>query len=170
MISDFGECEIIESNVEERKRSGATGTLEFMSPELLMKDSFGNYVSNHNPSADMWSLGVILYYLCYSCVPYEQVDDVDLLKEEILLLDGYIILIFSKNIYFPDTGDRVPNELVTLIKQLMSKIPSLRPSSSTVLALVEKWKTNFDNSGSIYDSGSIEADNKTLPNHVFVIN
>ena len=34
MISDFGECEILDQ-LSERDRTGATGTLEFMAPELL---------------------------------------------------------------------------------------------------------------------------------------
>lgn len=88
LISDFGECEVTTDH-DHRKRTGATGTLEFMPPELLTKDSQGNYIPNHSPSADMWSLGVVLYFICYSCVPYTQIDDVDLLKEEILTFDEY---------------------------------------------------------------------------------
>jgi hypothetical protein len=39
----------------------------------------------------MWSLGMVLYYLCYSRLPYDQVDDVDLLKQEILHFEGLAI-------------------------------------------------------------------------------
>ena len=34
LLTDFGECEVI-SHLEKRERTGATGTLEFMAPELL---------------------------------------------------------------------------------------------------------------------------------------
>nr|KAJ3423202.1 putative serine/threonine-protein kinase iks1 [Polyrhizophydium stewartii] len=83
LISDFGECEVI-SDAVERERTGATGTLEFMPPELLRKDHNNQYLSNHSTKADMWSLGVVLYFLCYSSVPYAQVDDVDQLKLDII--------------------------------------------------------------------------------------
>ena len=86
LISDFGECQITDDDFE-RDRTGATGTLEFMPPELLVKDINGKYLPNHSTKADMWSLGVVLYYLCYSQVPYSQVDDVDILKREILEFD-----------------------------------------------------------------------------------
>ncbi|KAJ3300537.1 putative serine/threonine-protein kinase iks1 [Borealophlyctis nickersoniae] len=86
LISDFGECEVI-SDQEQRERTGATGTLEFMPPELLMKDESGRYLNDHSPKADMWSLGIVLYFLCFSRVPYSQIDDVDLLKDEILAFD-----------------------------------------------------------------------------------
>jgi serine/threonine protein kinase len=83
LISDFGECQLFSEEVE-RQRTGATGTLEFMPPELLVQDEKGAYIPNHDPMADMWSLGVVLYFLCYSKVPYTQTDDVALLKKEIL--------------------------------------------------------------------------------------
>jgi serine/threonine protein kinase len=39
LISDFGECEILDQ-LSERDRTGATGTLEFMAPELLTGNLF----------------------------------------------------------------------------------------------------------------------------------
>jgi serine/threonine protein kinase len=86
LISDFGECEVIGEEMG-RVRSGGTGTLEFMCPELLERDQYGNYKHSHSVTGDMFSLGVVLYFICYSCVPYSQVDDVDVLREEILAFD-----------------------------------------------------------------------------------
>jgi len=83
LISDFGECEILDQ-LTERDRTGATGTLAFMAPELLTVDSTGKYLKEYSPKSDMWSLGIVLYYLCYSRLPYRQIEDVDLLKDEIL--------------------------------------------------------------------------------------
>eukprot|EP00842_Homolaphlyctis_polyrhiza_P001315 jgi/Hompol1/2184/HPOL_002858-RA len=123
LISDFGECEVL-SDTMERQRTGATGTLEFMPPELLQKDRNGRYLSNHSQSADLWSLGVVLYFLCYATVPYSQVDDVDILKEEII---GF------ENIVFPPSGSRVPTDIKDLICRLMVKRPELRPTAEDIL-------------------------------------
>ena len=77
------------SDIQQRARTGATGTLEFMPPELLFRNvTSGKFPFEASQSADLWSLGIVLYYLCYSNVPYSQVDDVDMLKEEILRFEA----------------------------------------------------------------------------------
>ncbi|KAI8849380.1 kinase-like domain-containing protein [Chytridium lagenaria] len=126
LISDFGECEVVSERTP-RIRSGATGTLEFMCPELLEKDEHGHFKHDHSPYGDLFSLGMILYYLCYSRVPYSQVDDVDLLKEEILAFDG---------LQLPTEVDhRVPLELKHLMVQLLSREAESRPSIEEVIAM-----------------------------------
>ncbi|KAJ8328056.1 putative serine/threonine-protein kinase iks1 [Batrachochytrium dendrobatidis] len=128
LISDFGECEVI-SDAMERERTGATGTLEFMPPELLHKDVCGQYLPNHSLKADIWSLGVVLYYLCYSSVPYVQVDDVDQLKEDIINF---------KSVRFPESGNRVPEDLKQLICRLMKTDPDARPTVDDILRRYEQ--------------------------------
>ncbi|KAJ3108539.1 putative serine/threonine-protein kinase iks1 [Phlyctochytrium planicorne] len=119
LISDFGECELVSERTP-RTRTGATGTLEFMCPELLEKDEHGSFKHDHSPFGDLFSLGVILYYLCYSRVPYSQVDDVDLLKEEILAFE---------RVQLPDDPEhRVPPELKHLITRLMARKVEERPT------------------------------------------
>ena len=59
-----------------------------MAPELITVDQHGRYLPNFSPKADMWALGLLLYFLCYSRLPYGNVDDVDKLKQEILAFDG----------------------------------------------------------------------------------
>ncbi|RUP52448.1 kinase-like domain-containing protein [Jimgerdemannia flammicorona] len=90
LISDFGECEVLDE-LTDRDRTGATGTLEFMAPELVKVDERGKYLRDFSPKSDMWSLGMVLYYLCYSVLPYRQVEDVEELKEEILAFHGYAL-------------------------------------------------------------------------------
>ena len=123
LLSDFGECELI-SDEHQRERTGSTGTLEFMPPELLKKDTQGHYVQDHSLKADIWSLGVVLYFLCYSSVPYSQTEDVDLLKEEILSLD---------QIHFPQDEERVSETLRDLIQKLMAVDALKRPSAEEIL-------------------------------------
>ena len=86
LISDFGECEVLD-DLPERDRTGATGALEFMAPELIRLDDHGKHLQEFSPKADMWSLGMVLYYLCYSRLPYHYINDIDRLKDEILAFE-----------------------------------------------------------------------------------
>ncbi|KAG0271750.1 putative serine/threonine-protein kinase iks1 [Linnemannia exigua] len=129
LITDFGECEISDQAAK-RDRTGATGTLEFLAPELLAVDANGRYTDEFSFKGDMWSLGMVLYYLCYSRLPYSQIDDVDILKEEIREF---------KSITLPadDSGDRViPEELKILVRVLLSTDKSKRPSCDDILSML----------------------------------
>jgi serine/threonine protein kinase len=43
-------------------RTGNTGTLEYIAPELLKTDSYGNYDINFvSESVDIWSLGIFFF-------------------------------------------------------------------------------------------------------------
>ncbi|KAJ3272448.1 putative serine/threonine-protein kinase iks1 [Terramyces sp. JEL0728] len=137
MISDFGECEVMNTDIE-RVRTGATGTLEFMPPEMLIKVN-GQYLPNHSLSADIWSLGVLLYYICFSTVPYTQTEDVDLLKKEIVEFQ-------TKDLDLPETK-RVKLVYRTLIRKLMVKSEA-RPSIQEVIEYIEEFDSP---NGSIYE-------------------
>ncbi|KAF9412154.1 hypothetical protein BGZ94_001125 [Podila epigama] len=126
LITDFGECEILDQGVK-RDRTGATGTLEFLAPELLAVDANGRYTDEFSFKGDMWSLGMVLYYLCYSRLPYSQIDDVDILREEIR---GFKTITLPRD----EPGDRViPEELKILIRVLLSTEKSKRPSCDDIL-------------------------------------
>ncbi|RHZ44213.1 hypothetical protein Glove_750g11 [Diversispora epigaea] len=136
LISDFGECEILDQ-LTDRDRTGATGTLEFMAPELLKVDESGLYHKNYSSKSDMWSLGIVLYYLCYSRLPYRQIDDVDLLRQEIINFEN---LTFSNNeessnIIYPNR--KIPLQLRNLITRLVSCNPKNRPSCEEILESIE---------------------------------
>ncbi|ORY06293.1 kinase-like protein [Basidiobolus meristosporus CBS 931.73] len=131
LLSDFGECEILTQLVN-RDRTGATGTMEFMAPELLQVDSQGHYIKDYSPKADMWSLGMLLYYLCYSRLPYHNIEDVDLLKQEVLGLQK----IEFPNKYPDFVRDDIPHQLHDLIRQLLSLNPRRRPSIDDIL---DQW-------------------------------
>lgn len=130
LISDFGECELISEEIS-RMRSGGTGTLEFMPPEVLERDAFGNYLPNHSISIDLWSLGVVLYFICFAQVPFSQTDDVDLLREEILNFD-------PSKLAFPATS-RVPDAYLHLIKALLSRDADARPTVDRILSDLDSF-------------------------------
>ncbi|CAG8456773.1 13914_t:CDS:10, partial [Dentiscutata heterogama] len=137
LISDFGECEIIDQ-LTERDRTGATGTLEFMAPELITVDDRGRYLKEYSQKSDMWSLGMVLYYLCYSRLPYRQIDDVDLLKQEIIHFNC---------VSFPDNGmasnRRISSQLRSLITCLLSRNAKSRPSCDEILKSVADMRSAF---------------------------
>jgi len=83
MISDFGESALLSRQGDQSLRSGNTGTLEYMAPELLQTTG-GEYTSLHTKASDVWSLGLVLFYLCFSALPFRENMDVDRLRDEIL--------------------------------------------------------------------------------------
>jgi len=76
---------------------------------------------------------VVLYYICFSEMPYSQVDDIDILKNEIL---NYSTVHFKND----NNSNRVPKELKTLIKKLMIKEPTKRPKAKEILELYGGFK------------------------------
>ena len=61
----------------------------------LVEDQRGNYFVEYSAAADLWSLGMVLYFLCFAKVPYENVEDVDILKREILTFKEYVVSCLS---------------------------------------------------------------------------
>ncbi|KAI7850637.1 kinase-like domain-containing protein [Circinella umbellata] len=153
LISDFGECEDLEG-VPDADRTGATGTLEFMAPEHVRLDPRGRHVKEYSPKADMWSLGMVLYYLCYTRLPYTNVDDIDILRDEILAFrevefpkNRFDIYKEGNNIGDPSlvesmrqqgVPEQIPHELKLLIRMLLSTDPEKRPSCQEILAQLEQ--------------------------------
>ncbi|KAF8983182.1 putative serine/threonine-protein kinase iks1 [Entomortierella lignicola] len=153
LITDFGECEILDQTAK-RDRTGATGTLEFLAPELLAVDAEGRYTNEFSFKGDMWSLGMILYYLCYSRLPYSQIEDVDILRTEIRQF---------KTITIPEDepGDRViPEELKFLIRVLLSPEQSKRPSCDDILKTLSHQRERMMRG----DMGSDTTSMRTSPN------
>lgn len=122
LISDFGECNTI-SDIRTTDRTGATGTIEFCAPELFRTDKRGQYLYDHSMATDSWSLGMILYFLLYGGqLPYPNIDDVDILREDMLSL---------RSIKLPTQLRKdIPKDLAALLSHLLSLEPERRPSAS----------------------------------------
>lgn len=139
LVSDFGESEVMNEH-DLHERTGATGTLEFMPPELLSQDEYGKYSGEHSPKAviflnnnkDMWSLGIILYFLCYSRVPWSQTENTEVLTKEILCFD---------KIVFPDGGERVSPVFCSIMSRLLVKDSRKRPTSGALLKEIESLRS-----------------------------
>ncbi|KAJ2848743.1 putative serine/threonine-protein kinase iks1, partial [Coemansia brasiliensis] len=140
MLTDFGECEVI-SHIEKRDRTGATGTMEFMAPELLEVDDTGRYLDSYSTKSDMWSLGMVLYYLCYSQLPFKNIDDVDILRKDVLKLRH---VDFAKASRSPG-AEEIPPELRYIMKMLLKHDESERPNIGEIIHFVAEQRDLWHN-------------------------
>lgn len=128
LVSDFGEVQL-ENMV--RKSTGATGTISYCAPEVLRRNDFGA-LGQFTTKSDIFSLGMILYFLCFSRLPYRHADnlneeneDLEQLKDEITSWSG----LHEERKLRPD----LPEKLYTFLRRLLSLTPVDRPSAEEIL-------------------------------------
>ncbi|KAI0473558.1 kinase-like protein [Xylariaceae sp. FL0804] len=131
LISDFGE---VQPGNAVRKSTGTTGTISYCAPEVLTMDSRGRF-GNFTTKSDVFSLGMILYFLCFGRLPYrnanimnEELEDVDLLRAEISGWKGFQ----DERRERPD----LPSKLYRLLKTMLALEPAQRPSATEVLSMI----------------------------------
>ncbi|RYO88788.1 hypothetical protein DL766_002981 [Monosporascus sp. MC13-8B] len=131
LISDFGE---VQPGNAIRKSTGTTGTISYCAPEVLKVDVTGRF-GNFTTKSDVFSLGMILYFLCFGRLPYrnanvfqEELEDVDLLRAEIAGWEGFQ----DERRERPD----LPAKLYQLLKRMLAIDPADRPSAAEVLSVL----------------------------------
>lgn len=131
LISDFGE---VQAGNAIRKSTGTTGTISYCAPEVLKRDARGR-LGNFTIKSDVFSLGMILYFLCFGRLPYmnanavqEELEDIDQLRAEIADWKGFQ----DEKRERPD----LPLKLYQLLKKMLALDPSERPSATEVLAVM----------------------------------
>ncbi|CAH0023958.1 unnamed protein product [Clonostachys rhizophaga] len=139
LISDFGE---VQPEHVVRKSSGSTGTISYCAPEVLKMNASGHY-ENFTTKSDIFSLGMILYFMCFGKLPYrssnaiqEELEDIDELRDEITGWQGF----HEERRERPD----LPSHLYILLKKLLSLKPAERPSASEVLSAM-RGEIHFEN-------------------------
>lgn len=70
VLSDFGTSVDVDLVSKPWKRTGTTGTIETMAPELIEQSNSGDYICAHSFASDVWSLGVILFTLFFGVNPF----------------------------------------------------------------------------------------------------
>lgn len=75
LVSDFGEGKFTEKHKntglkKASKREGNTGTLEFTAPELWLCSNDSRLINEFSYESDIYSLGLILCYLCLGTLPF----------------------------------------------------------------------------------------------------
>lgn len=135
LISDFGE---VQAENAVRKSTGSTGTISYCAPEVLRKDEGGRY-GNFTTKSDIFSLGMILYFMCFGRLPYasansidEESEDIDLLRAEISSWSGFQ----DERRERPE----LPNQLYDFLKRLLAINPNERPSANEILTAIQNEK------------------------------
>ncbi|KAL6712223.1 putative serine/threonine-protein kinase iks1 [Coniothyrium glycines] len=139
LVSDFGE---VQSSGATRNSSGATGTISYCAPEVLRQELPGGAYGNFTTKSDIFSLGMIVYFMCFGRLPYRNADgidedneDLEQLREEISTWVGI------------DDEQRVrsdlPEKLYKSLKRLLALHPDGRPGTEEIL-LVLKSPLVFD--------------------------
>ncbi|KAJ5811959.1 hypothetical protein N7474_008260 [Penicillium riverlandense] len=133
LVSDFGE---VQGHDAIRKSTGATGTISYCAPEVLRREHPDGPFGNFSFKSDIFSLGMILYFLCFADLPYDSADlineekeDLDRLREEISRWKGFD----KARRMRPD----LPERLYTFLERLLSVDPNRRPSADEVLSGIQ---------------------------------
>lgn len=155
LVSDFGE---VQYEYATRKSTGATGTISYCAPEVLRRISPGGPFENFTSKSDIFSLGMILHFLCFASLPYhaanvlhEEREDIDELREEITTWEG-----FDEH---RKLRPELPAALYAFLKRLLSLEPDQRPSADDVLQVVSSGR--LDDIPAVRRRGSMEPEELT---------
>jgi serine/threonine protein kinase len=128
LVSDFGE---VQYENAARKSTGATGTISYCAPEVLQRTTPDGPYGNFTFKSDIFSLGMILHFMCFADLPYASADvlfedkeDVEQLRAEISAWAGFD----ERKKQRPD----LPGELYPFLKRLLSIDPQFRPTAEEV--------------------------------------
>jgi serine/threonine protein kinase len=148
LVSDFGE---VQAENMARRATGATGTVSYCAPEVLRIDPSTGTYGNFTAKSDIFSLGMILYFLCFAELPYRNADhlneeneDIDLLRNEIATWAG----LEEQRSLRPE----LPEKLYKFLRRLLSLDPQKRPTAEEILHGI-KTGAGLDE----FDSTSIRA-------------
>ncbi len=86
----------------------------------------GKHYVEYSYSSDIWSLGMIFYFLCFGQLPYSQIDDFELLKQEILAFKSKNV---SIDYELESEHQLIPIEILQLIRIMLSPNPNERPGA-----------------------------------------
>ncbi|KAF2091840.1 kinase-like protein [Saccharata proteae CBS 121410] len=129
LVSDFGEVQVV--NVA-RKSTGATGTISYCAPEVLRREAPDGRFGNFTTKSDIFSLGMIVYFMCFGQLPYRNADDLHEENEDLEELRTEI----SAWIGFDDERrlrTDLPDKLYKFLKRLLSVDPDERPATGDIL-------------------------------------
>ncbi|OQE38969.1 hypothetical protein PENCOP_c007G03197 [Penicillium coprophilum] len=141
LVSDFGE---VQSQNAMRQSTGATGTLSYCAPEVLRQEYPDGPFGNFTFKSDIFSLGMILYFLCFAALPYanadlinEEKEDLDQLRAEITSWAGFD--------HARAIRSDLPEKLYRFLERLLSVDPARRPSADDVLNGIQVGANSNEN-------------------------
>lgn len=127
LIGDFGESQF---EGEKRIGSGSTGTIEYIAPELIENNDV-----EFNKKTDMYSIGLILYFISFGELPFSNSTDyrINELKQEIIELDCRKLR---------NRRSDLNDDIFDIIVNLLSKDPSKRMDCDQVLKFLDSAATS----------------------------
>jgi serine/threonine protein kinase len=141
LVSDFGE---VQSQNAMRQSTGATGTLSYCAPEVLRQEYPDGPFGNFTFKSDIFSLGMILYFLCFASLPYANADvinedkeDLDQLRAEITSWAGFD--------HARAIRSDLPDKLYRFLERLLSVDLARRPSAEEVLNGIQVGANSNEN-------------------------
>ncbi|KAH3671785.1 hypothetical protein WICMUC_004543 [Wickerhamomyces mucosus] len=153
LIGDFGESQL---EGEQRKASGYTGTIEYTAPELFIKNN------QFNKKTDVYSLGMILYFLCFSGTPFhnennfiklrEKIKNFKIVEKRMDLNEGFIDII--NNLTQKSSNDRWDTDIILQKLQIIendldSNTSEFQEYNST--GIIE----NHNDEGKVFESNNV---------------
>ena len=129
LVSDFGE---VQKENQVRKSTGATGTISYCAPEVLRRDPETGVLGNFTTKSDIFSLGMILYFLCFAKLPYRNADHLDEANEDVDLLRAEISAWAGLEDQRSERPD-LPDKLHRFLRRLLSLHPAQRPGADEIL-------------------------------------
>ncbi|KAM3159951.1 Protein kinase domain-containing protein [Lachancea thermotolerans] len=131
VISDFGESQL---GGQPRSATGATGTLEFTAPEVVITNSenLSANLPQFSFQSDMYSLGMVCYFLVFGELPFGCQQSLPELKKNIKLLS------ITKEGLSQKHDDMklhpIDSAIFVLIEKLLSRDALSRPTAGEVKA------------------------------------
>jgi serine/threonine protein kinase len=133
LVSDFGE---VQSANTARNSTGATGTISYCAPEVLRQDRPGGAYGNFTTKSDIFSLGMIVYFMCFARLPYRNADGIDEDSEDLEQLRAEISTWAGI-----DDEQRVrsdlPEKLYRSLKRLLALDPDDRPGAEEIMHVLK---------------------------------
>lgn len=132
VIGDLGESQILG---ELRTATGCTGTVEYTAPEIIINDSINNnrFDSNYSEfsfASDMYSLGMVIYFIVFGSLPFTPDSDLDDLKHSVKQFHFNKERMIERHEKL--SLNPIDLRIFDLIESLVNPDPNARPSASVV--------------------------------------
>ncbi|CCH61014.1 hypothetical protein TBLA_0D05210 [Henningerozyma blattae CBS 6284] len=177
VISDLGESQL---KGEKRSATGATGTLEFTAPELIIENDIytnlkvrenndenleNSKINQFSFASDMYSFGMIIYFIVFGELPYDPELDVANLKSEIQKFHYNKEQAITKHKLIKNIKQIDP-VIFEIMDQLLVKDVELRPNATEIL----EYATNVLNSSTYNNHYHTQNNSASIPNINFTSN
>jgi serine/threonine protein kinase len=133
LISDFGE---VQATGAKRRNTGATGTISYCAPEVLLTQGTSQAFGDFTIKSDIFSLGMVVYFMCFGRLPYISSDGIDEDNEDLEKLRAEITAWKGFNHQTRLRAD-LPEKLYEYLQRLLAVDPNVRPTTAEILRSIK---------------------------------